>query len=32
VARWYLPGGPVYEGRRTKTGRLRPSPAGAASS
>ena len=32
VARWYLPGGPVYEGRRTKTGRLRRSPAGATSS
>lgn len=27
VAGWYCPGGAVYEGRRTKHGRMRPRPA-----
>lgn len=32
IARWYLPGGPVYEGRRTKSGRRRAVPMDAVSS
>ena len=24
IARWHVPGGPIYDGRRSKSGRLRP--------